>query len=554
VVRAAVLVGVSKSGDLPKLQAVDAGIDRMREWCSDQGISESNLSIITDHGGKVTVNMIRDAVDGFIAPGNVEQLIIYFSGHGIYNRGDLWLLSDAPRYAGEAVNVEGSIQLARYCGIDHIVFISDACRVAANSIQATGVTGTEIFPNDPVDGKERAVDAFFACARGKPSLEVRQPEVAAGEYSAIYTEVLSECLRGVPHRLVEASASERDVGLVRMWPLSDELQQAVPLRLSAKLGKQASVNQTPTARISSRSAWLSRLARPGIQTYEPVETLSDGEGCSDVEMIIGSVVLRNHATSLGKQIRRTGWRSDSDVRWVSHVEAGVAVSGAELVSVQAAGRCYEADTNRTNLVDLGSIAKPVAALVELRHGRGTIVPVLPGMVTELVVESGELAKVIHQPGNTLNELQIIKWEKFGAVRKLVNEAGQTGMFSVSPRNEAFFKALRETDLIDPSVALHAAYALQAAGMKGDIVRLNEQLVEQFELSPFDLRMLIGGALAPLDPQDADSWPFLSQAWTLLRALRIGLPKRLLELESHLASSVWTSFDADGIQIVRGLMQ
>src|SRR5690606_4502211 len=94
--RAAVLVGVSKSGMLPRLHAVSEGVDNMRRWCASQGISERKLCVITDQIGKVTISMVRDAVDALIAPGNLDQLIVYFSGHGIYNRGDLWLLSDAP--------------------------------------------------------------------------------------------------------------------------------------------------------------------------------------------------------------------------------------------------------------------------------------------------------------------------------------------------------------------------------------------------------------------------------------------------------------------------
>ena len=46
--RAMVLVGVSRTGGLPELQAVGDGIRRMREWAATQGISGDQLVVLTD--------------------------------------------------------------------------------------------------------------------------------------------------------------------------------------------------------------------------------------------------------------------------------------------------------------------------------------------------------------------------------------------------------------------------------------------------------------------------------------------------------------------------
>ena len=258
--RAAVLIGVSKTGHLPELQAVQSGIGGMRSWAATQGIEGDRLVVLTDQAGKVRAHQIVDAIERLVEPRSLDQLVIYFSGHGVHNRGDYWLLSDAPGKAGEAVNVEGSIQLARYCGVGHVVVVSDACRTAAEGIQALGISGTEIFPNDPADGMERPVDAFFSCARGKPSLEVRDAAESTLAFSALYTEVLLECLTGqnaaVLERVVEDGAT---FGLVRSWKLADELLALVPSRLKTKLGKTPTINQTPVSRIVSRDAWMSRI-------------------------------------------------------------------------------------------------------------------------------------------------------------------------------------------------------------------------------------------------------------------------------------------------------
>jgi hypothetical protein len=232
----------------------------MAEWAQAQGISGDRLVTLTDRNGKVRAHQVADAIDQLIAPRTLDQLIVYFSGHGIHNRGDFWLLSDAPKNTGEAVNVEGAMQLARYCGVNHVVLISDACRTAADGIQALGVTGAEVFPNDPVDGLERAVDAFFACARGKPALEVRDPVESAGAFSALYTEVLAECLSGQRAEVLDRVREDgTEVALVRAWQLADALTAQVPPRLKQKLGRTPTVNQTPVARINSREGWLSRI-------------------------------------------------------------------------------------------------------------------------------------------------------------------------------------------------------------------------------------------------------------------------------------------------------
>jgi hypothetical protein len=515
----------------------------MAAWCERQGITGDRLRIISDDGGgKVSAAMVRDAIDAFVQPTNLDQLIVYFSGHGIYNRGDLWLLSDAPRYASEAINVEGSIQLARYCGVEHVVFFADACRVAADSIEATGVTGTEIFPNDPVDGKERAVDVFFACARGKPALEVKDPKVAASQYSALYTEVLEECLEGDPESLIEASDEESDFGFVRPWTLSDELQTAVPLRLAKKLGKQTTANQTPTARISSRSAWLSRLSRPGIKAFVPAETLAGDTQEDGIERITGANNLVETWSA---------WKPSSDVRWNSKVATGVSVTGAELSSVYAGARSV---TMAGGAAEIAGIGEPGMALVVCSHGRGALVPILPGMVTELVFESGELAKVVHQPGSQLPERQIAQWEHLGAMRKQINDAAEAGVFLLSPKNQKFIRDLLEKEgLMDPSVALHVAYALHAAGARSFIPALSAKLVTTIGFDPMDLRMLAQGYRGKIDPAGVGDWPLLSQAWPVLRAFRIKVPQRLQKLQAHLAPSVWTSFNAEGIRLLRPLI-
>src|SRR6266481_379603 len=150
-VRAGIFIGVDQTGNLQKLKDAAAGAKRMHGWAISQGmVDKESAQLITDTGGKkVDPNEIYDAIKEIIDGPGVDQLIVYFAGHGVnISRSEHWLLTDAPVRTNAAVNVSGSVELARYCGIQHVIIISDACRVAPDGIQAQNVRGVDVFPND----------------------------------------------------------------------------------------------------------------------------------------------------------------------------------------------------------------------------------------------------------------------------------------------------------------------------------------------------------------------------------------------------------------------
>jgi hypothetical protein len=97
--RAGIFIGVDKAGDLPQLGDAAAGARRMYEWALYQGLPErTHARLITDSGGrKVEPTEISGAVESICNGAGVDQLVLYFAGHGVnLQRGDRWLLSDAP--------------------------------------------------------------------------------------------------------------------------------------------------------------------------------------------------------------------------------------------------------------------------------------------------------------------------------------------------------------------------------------------------------------------------------------------------------------------------
>ena len=170
--RAAVCIGVAKTGGgLPTLKVARKGAEDMHAWALAAGI-DSHL--ITDAAGPVTVDQIRKKIKELLAPSNLDQLIIFFSGHGLnVRREEYWLLTGAPE-DDEAVNVAGAEVRARFCGVPHVVFLSDACRTAPPDTQGQSIEASPIFPNPDSDGPENPVDLFWACTLGAPSHEDRK--------------------------------------------------------------------------------------------------------------------------------------------------------------------------------------------------------------------------------------------------------------------------------------------------------------------------------------------------------------------------------------------
>ncbi len=257
--RALIAIGVKKTGGLPELQAALDGAQAMHDWArGHQKIPAARVKLITDAKSTVSRDRLFDAVDKIAKLGYVEQLIVYFSGHGI-NTGlyEQWLLSKAPDDPAAAVNLRGSHELARYAGIGHVVFISDACRTAADTIQAQSVSGGEIFPNNRRQGQEKPVDQFFATHVGDPALEVKSVNDSAAGYRAAYTTVLMDALHGrVPNLL---DTQQDGSAVIRPWPLKDHLCVAVPSFLST-LSMPGGITQTPDARVESRpDAWISMV-------------------------------------------------------------------------------------------------------------------------------------------------------------------------------------------------------------------------------------------------------------------------------------------------------
>jgi hypothetical protein len=602
--RAAVIIGVDRTGLLQPLNDAARGAQRLHdEWAKGQKFA--SLKLLTDAGGKpVTAKAIKTAVEAAIKLG-VGQLVVYFAGHGINRqRGEIWLLSGAPGNPQEAVNVRGSEDLARTCGIPHVVLISDACRTVAGSVLHDSVTGSEIFPNK--EGREYPVDQFFACRLGMPANEAK--DVKARKFRALYTDILIPALKGEVRKILEVEQDDRKaVGYVHPQPLADYLEEAMTTKLQEP--QFAGVAQEPIARILSKdTAWLSMVsgipaAPPRAAMMKPMMPEGGGGG--------GGPKSRNRARM--KSVKKAVRRVQARPRPISMSAASSLVVRAALAGPQALDRAFVGSANaavtalakstrkiaqpfgpmhqesgcgfkirggaiaaaqslhgRTEMTrtpadvvrvwDLNQVATP--ALLELDSGSGIVLPAIRDYLCALTIEGGDLVDVAYEPVDYARRWNTYKYQadEIRQLRSFIGTASRHGFFRLEGDDALqLARRMQRLKALDPSLAIYAAYAYHDLHQQDHIEEMDKYLRrpwddDGFGATLFDVAMFAkGGKRAKMPPPKEMMYtfcPLLSQGWAYLGSRRISLPAGLEGLERMVEDSMWTIFNAKGVALLR----
>jgi len=585
--RAAVLIGVKRTGGgLPVLQDATRSAERMARWARDQGFRGEDVALITDEVGPVSVDMIFEAIRRFNEAGTIEQLIVFFAGHGInVARSERWLLTDAPANANAAVNVSGSADLARWGSIPHVVMISDACRTAAEGIQAQGVTGGTIFPNDDAAELEQPVDQFFACRLGRPAYEIRDVDAATREYKAIYTAALLAALEGTDPTVLDAE------GYVRPHPLKKFLRSELGRRLR-HLPPEAQLVQVPDAHVASdERAWISRVlggpppprlpmeAPPIRLPPDPAEPPATQPPAPDeaVAPVIGPTfaallhpILIGNLHTFDYVLRESTASEESGIADIANVvektaspfdptpyeaQCGIRVGGAGIVEVVAGRVGVERVSEEFARIDGPNLSGTV--LVVLDRGVGITIPVIPEFIAAVTVDEGEVVDLAYEPA-----VGTSRWPEFNerarevrALRAVAAGASREGAFELEGEDAfALARRMQYAKSIDPALAIYAAYAYADIG-RGDLIR------EMYGYMSSDLgAVLFDIALLAREPRGQRRLgtgetfgfaPLLAQGWALLASSRSALPPLLDELARHvLPGSLWTLYNEKGVEQIR----
>ncbi len=566
--RAVVLIGVKQTGNLPRLQAVSSSVAAMARWANSQGIEERFIRTLVDDNEPVTVQQIKKAIFDLVSLTTIDQLILYFSGHGCNIESEKWLLSDAPTDTDAAVNVEGSVRLARYCGIPHVVFVSDCCRSAAEGLQAVQVRGSDVFPNDPASGAGNPVDILYSCARGKPSVETTDPAVAAADaarnYSALYSEVLLEYLRGEhAEALKRMENSSQIMGLLQLGALADALKIEVPRRLKAKRGVDPKITQIPDDFISRKTAdalisrvpWVASRAHipmVAVSRSKPVTPFSVSSRLiatslagdfgkwsdlltrnlgSDVELLQGSVAIQ--AETFGPQHFET--------------QCGIKIRGARVERTVQRGIGADLLGSEGQLVRVSGVPQGGSLLLlVLENGSGALIPSIPEFIAALTFKDGQLLDVSYEPSD--NSWRAAEYQarasELRTLRATISASAAYGAFRLNDEDALSLAIkMQYANGVDPSLALYAAYAYDDLQQRDLISEMHGYMQADLGLSFFDIALLSG---RPRLGRSLPPYPMLSQGWALLSAYGAQLPSALDGISRLRLPSLWTLFNPEGV--------
>ena len=585
-VRAGIFIGVDKTGNLQQLNDAAAGARRMADWALSQGLADqTHVKLITDAGGqKVHPDLIFDAIKELIDGPGVDQLLLYFAGHGVnINRNETWLLTDAPVRSNAAVNVSGSVELARYCGIRHVVIVSDACRVPPEGIQAQNVRGVDVFPNESFSERAKPVDQFFACVLGRTAAEIKDPAVLAGNFSALYTNALLDALKGMRPEVLEPGESGDRSLYVRPHRLESYLEVEVPRRVKA-MGLEKKVNQNPEAILTYHTNWVSRVdPPPGGATRGPGSLGMRGTPPAPpkprnlrtvTETLVGTAVKGNRAL-LSQQLQRARTvpiaGADALAGTVDRIavpfgpdhfesHCGIKVRGTRIVDFFAPRANANLLGGEGDLLRIDGLENPaVSVLLRFEGNVGTVIPAIPGFLAALTFDDGELVDVSYEP--SVNDP---RWERFKdqaadlrALRTVAASSSRHGRFRLElPDALTVAQKMQDAKGNDPTLAVYAAYAYYDLLAVERIREMSQYLQNDIGVTLFDLallgRMLIDKAVGPGDGI-VPFVPLLSQGWALLGANRVKLHPRLEGIEGTMRESLWSLFDDAGLEKLRHTM-
>jgi hypothetical protein len=552
--KAAIVIGVNKTGELPALSAAVTGAQEFAAWAKDQGWEVKTLTDSAKRG--VTIAAIKRAVLSFVKSRTYSQLLIYFAGHGILKgpNYEIWLLSGAPGDPDEAVNVSGSLWQARNARIPHIVFVSDACRSNPNTMLLAQINGGIIFPNQEPRSPTPAIDQFYATLPGNPAIEA-PPKKAAKAYRGIFTDCFLKGLRGQVKTVIEHWGEiVPQMRVVPSWKLGPYLESEVPkiaTRLDIKLDQNPMViaesrqpfylsrlkDDVHAVALADASSGLTKIrpgmksagdrptARPGAKKRAPTPTIAPPGQQPKLVSKPRVDVLRQFADhyQLSRffgprdasqkaprrdQIHDARFHADMDVimrskgRVSFETTTGFTVVGQAIARALVPGTVSdvfaEQSTGGDNQIRIHSDRTggfpSGLVLIQFANGSGARLAVLPGFIGTIVVEDNRIVNVSYTPAQNTNRYRVYRSQEpeIEKRRAFAAVASRRGYFRIDPEQAAEFRGyLRELKALDPTLGLYSAYGYAQAGLARDVNSVYGYMAQDNIPMLFDVALLSG---------------------------------------------------------------
>jgi Caspase domain len=548
--KAAVVIGVNRTGILDPLQSAVQAASDVAGWLSGEGF---DVALLTDESAPVHSAQVEEALAQFVTvPPRYKLLVVYFSGHGYWHaRADRWLLSGAPARGSDAINLRGAMDLARYSGIETVVFFSDACRSIPQTAQEQRIEGVDGFPNLSDFDVPNKVDAFKATSDAQSAYEITlalEPGEPLTCRSVLTTAWLAAYEEASADMVIQVDEDGRKVLAVPNRRLEGFLQRKVDELLAAR--NDPTLRQDLDVNVPSADdvyvGCVKRPPPPAVRGLANLPKWTPGlEAAYKVERILdtGEVAAAEY---LGRDLIP---RPAAD--FPSH--CGFFVTGGSLSRV-ATTREHDA---RAELLDPGAVqlrdVEPASTVVgQLDDGRCFVVPALSGYIGHITVNASGVANVSYVPsdGTSRYPEYMGRRREIDALRALVAISIDQDTLVVRDHEEAarLARRIRPEKSLDPSLGLYAAHAYSSAGMDEDVADVMSYMLQDLDIALFDVAMLASRRPRPI-VRTFPFCPILTQAWNLVRPRGWPLHPGLEELRPALLDSLWTTFAPDAAQML-----
>ena len=564
--RGAIVIGVDKAGDLPKLKAASSGAKKVANWLENEGYV---VKLFNDESAAVRVGDVFAAIDSFIKAGTFEQLVIYFAGHGFISGtlSEFWMLSGAPQNPNEAVSLTESCKYAEDSGIPNVVFISDACRSRADTLGTMRLQGGVIFPALQTPQLVSDVDQFLAARIGAAAFETSLAEGMAAE--GIYTSCFLEAFR---RPYVDMVQTVSGLQVVPNRKLKKYLDTEVPKKIQAV---SIALNQRPDSKVlSDDSIYIARVASdervggptPGVSLTDVarVEIGAAEHGPPISPMNMGAVRALRDSSGFGAArdviVEARGLLTELPSRSGFTVSGQLVKSVTTRPGIETRIKHSTAAGSPSSLVeiDLGSVPSASVAL-RFADDTGTVLAALGDYVGNVVVDKSGVRNVSYVPSKNspLRSYYEHEAERLEQLRASVATAAQFGVFRFDGSKETRTRAatamadrIRVLKSIDPTLGVYAAYAYDDAGLRDKVKSVQYYLRDALHVDLYDVALLGRSEnMNGFNPKFTPCCPMLSQGWGLLRVKNASLPESLAPARDHLRVSLWNSLDSDGIKII-----
>lgn len=562
--RCAVVLGVDRIKALAPLQHAASGAARFAAWAEQQGI---DVMLLTDaDGGTVTLAAVKQAVKAYVEKRIYQQIIVFFSGHGILIAPDseVWLLSEAPEDPDEAIVVPGSIFLARNAGIPHVVVISDACRSRPDGTRMSQMSGGRIFPCEVPKIPRPAVDVFYATLPGDPAYEL-SGEAAVANFGSIFTDHALKGLSGeVPEIIERVAGPLAPRHVVTSRKLKSYLESEVP---AAAAAVNIALHQYPDIRVESdgNSVLADLPAPPGACSGELAGYLlrfpmlySSGHNSFLESMSLTPTKPRRVSPPL-RQLDARG-SIQAMVEKARGKPSATTGTGFTIVGTEVARACVDAgrcdvfrERGAVQISVVSSIkGSPRSVAIQFSDGNGVVLAVLPGYIGVVIVDDARVSTVnyVRSGGREGSALERVELETTRAYAAFVSRHSVLGMLS-NVTAVIVFANLCSSFGFEPTLSLYTAYAYAQVGRFDLIESLHEKVVQFPVPVLFDVAMLAGRLPSRLNGRTLGIAPFcpmLTQGWALL-ADDESLPAPVRAARRHLVPGLWTTFTEEGFQVL-----